>query len=246
MSFESEQPVLEHEHTPEAIRARLDRGTSHNYLRDFVYGGIDGSVTTFAVVAGTLGADLATRIVLILGVANLLADGFSMAASNYLGTKAERDDHDRIARIESRHIDVAPEGEREELRQIFALKGFEGEQLEEIVQIMSSDRNRWIQTMLTEEYGLPREPRSEWTAAISTFIAFTVCGLLPLIPFVFGVKNSFSISAVLTGLSFFLIGSAKSRWSTESWWRSGLATFLIGGAAAALAYITGVILKQLG
>ena len=103
-------PRLEHEHSPDAIRHRLAKGANHNYLRDFVYGGIDGSVTTFAVVAGTIGADLSTRVVLILGGANLIADGFSMAASNYLGTRAERDDHRRLEVIENRHIDIDPEG----------------------------------------------------------------------------------------------------------------------------------------
>ena len=77
--------ILEHEHTPEAIGERLAAGTRQNYLRDFVYGGIDGSVTTFAIVAGTIGASLSIEVVLILGIANLVADGFSMAASNFLG-----------------------------------------------------------------------------------------------------------------------------------------------------------------
>jgi VIT1/CCC1 family predicted Fe2+/Mn2+ transporter len=237
---------LEHAHTPEAIRARLERGVSQNYLRDFVYGGIDGSVTTFAVVAGTLGANLATRVVLILGAANLIADGFSMAISNFLGTRAERDDHYRIAQMEARHIDLDPEGEREEIRQIFAQKGFQGERLEEIVRIVSSDREQWIQTMLTEEHGLPTKTRSEWLAAGSTFGAFVICGLLPLLPFIVGLNSSFSVSAILTGATFFLIGSAKSRWSVEAWWHSGLITLIIGGAAASLAFLAGVILKNIG
>ncbi len=93
-------PTLEHEHTPEAISARLAQRVRQNYLRDFVYGGIDGAVTTFAVVAGTMGASLSTRIVLILGAANLIADGFSMAASNFLGTRAERDDYRRLEEVE--------------------------------------------------------------------------------------------------------------------------------------------------
>jgi hypothetical protein len=75
-------------HTPEAIRARLAAEREHSYLRDFIYGGIDGSVTTFAVVSGVAGADLAASIVIILGLANLIGDGFSMAASNFLGTRA--------------------------------------------------------------------------------------------------------------------------------------------------------------
>ena len=78
-----EPAPLEHEHSPEAIRARLRDGQRPNYLRDFVYGGIDGAVTTFAVVSGVSGAALSDGIIIILGVANLLADGFSMDASNF-------------------------------------------------------------------------------------------------------------------------------------------------------------------
>ncbi|HNU06203.1 MAG TPA: VIT1/CCC1 transporter family protein, partial [Pyrinomonadaceae bacterium] len=83
---------LEHDHTHEAIAARI-AASNHNYIRDFIYGGVDGAVTTFAVVSGVAGAELATKVVLILGFANLVADGFSMAASNFLGTRAEIDDY---------------------------------------------------------------------------------------------------------------------------------------------------------
>ncbi|MBK6722779.1 MAG: VIT1/CCC1 transporter family protein [Acidobacteria bacterium] len=246
MNLRKSQPTLEHGHSPEAISARLARGTQHNYLRDFVYGGIDGAVTTFAVVAGTIGADLPTRIVLILGAANLIADGFSMAASNFLGTRAERDDYDRLAVIEAKHIDTDPEGEREEVRQIYAAKGFEGPALETITEILTANRERWIKTMLTEEYGLPLEVRSEWVAAVSTFGAFLLCGSIPLVPFVLGMQSSFPISAALTGVSFFLIGSFKAYWSTIPWWRSGLGTLFVGGIAAALAFLAGLFLKNLG
>jgi len=234
---------LEHDHSPEAIRERLENGSRQNYLRDFVYGGIDGAVTTFAVVAGTIGANLPIHIILILGGANLVADGFSMAASNYLGTRAELEDYRRIELIEAKHIEMDPEGEREEVRQIYAAKGFEGSDLENIVEIVTSDNERWIQTMLTEEYGLPRQVRSESAAALSTFVAFVICGSIPLTPFLINVGEPFPISAFLTGLVFFLIGSAKARWSPAPWWRSGLITFLIGGVAATLAFFAGMILK---
>lgn len=237
---------LEHEHTPEAISERLEKGARQNYLRDFVYGGIDGAVTTFAVVAGTVGANLSTRIILILGAANLIADGFSMAAANFLGTRAERDDYRRIAEMETKHIDLTPDGEREEIRQIYAAKGFNGESLDSIVNIVTADRDLWIRTMLTEEYGLPREVRSEWLAGLSTFAAFVLCGTMPLLPFVIGPPDSFSTSAVLTGLVFFLIGSIKSRWSTITWWHSGLTTFAVGAIAASLAFMVGMLLRSLG
>ena len=234
---------LEHEHSRGAIAERLAAGTRHNYLRDFVYGGIDGAVTTFAVVAGTIGADLPARIVLILGAANLVADGFSMASSNFLGTRAERDDFLRIREIEARHINVDPEGEREEVRQIYAAKGFQGKDLESVVAFVTADNERWISTMLSEEYGLPRAIRSEWRAAASTFAAFAVCALVPLLPFIASVNNSFVLAVVLTGAVFFLIGSVKARWSMSAWWRSGAETFAIGAIAAVLAYLVGSVFK---
>ena len=237
--------LLEHEHTVEAIRARLATSARHNYLRDFIYGGVDGAVTTFAVVAGVTGAGLAPGIVVILGAANLAADGFSMAASNYLGTRAERDDFKRLAAVEQRHIEEDPEGEREEVRQIYERKGLSGAALEEVVDSITADRARWVETMLAEEYNLPREVRSARRAALITFAAFVLCGAVPLAPYVFGVRDAFLPSTLLTGAIFFAIGSAKARWSTAPWWRSGLVTLLIGAAAAALAYAAGVLLKGL-
>ena len=245
MKGKPEHQILEHEHSAEAIRARLAKGSAQNYLRDFVYGGVDGAVTTFAVVAGTIGASLSPRIVLILGAANLFADGFSMAASNFLGTRAESDDFERIAGVEARHIDLDPAGEQEEIRQIYAAKGFEGSDLESIVDIITADRERWIRTMLTEEYGLPGKVRSEWMAGLSTFAAFVFCGSVPMMPFIFGSNDAFSTSAVLTGIVFFLIGSIKAKWSATAWWWSGFVTFVVGGIAAALAFIVGILLKDL-
>jgi hypothetical protein len=81
-------PVLEYSHTRQAIHDRLGQGPHISYLRDWIYGGIDGTVTTFAIVAGIFGANLSVSVLLILGLANLLADGFAMAASNYTGTKS--------------------------------------------------------------------------------------------------------------------------------------------------------------
>jgi len=236
---------MEHEHTIEAIAERLSAGPRQNYLRDWIYGGIDGSVTTFAVVSGVMGARLSPWIILVMGFANLLADGFSMAASNFLGTRAEHEDRKRIEAIELRHIELEPEGEREEVRQIFRNKGFSGAELRGLVDLITSDRDRWVKTMLTEEYGLPQQIRSPWLAAASTFTAFLICGLVPLLPYLLGSESPLALSIALTGIVFFVIGSAKSRWSTASWWSSGGSTLAVGGAAAALAYAAGLVLRTL-
>ena len=235
--------AMEHEHTVEAIQRRLSAGPHHSYLRDWIYGGIDGSVTTFAVVSGVVGAQLSPWIILVMGFANLFADGFSMAAGNFLGTKAEHEDWERLAAVEHRHIELAPEGEREEVRQIFRNKGFAGADLTRLVDLITSDRTRWVQTMLTEEYGLPREIRSPWLAAIATFSAFLVCGLVPMVPYLFGANSALGLSTIMTGAVFFIIGSVKSRWSTNTWWRSGLSTLAVGAAASSLAYGAGLFLR---
>ncbi|HEX6729346.1 MAG TPA: VIT1/CCC1 transporter family protein [Pyrinomonadaceae bacterium] len=236
---------MEHEHTSEAIEARLSAGPGHNYLRDWIYGGIDGSITTFAVVTGVVGAGLSPIVIVVLGLANLIADGFSMAASNFLGTRAEHDDIRRLEAIEYRHIDLAPEGEREEVSQIFARKGFSGSDLDRIVELITSDRERWVKTMLSEEYGLPQAARSPWRAASSTFSAFIVCGMVPLVPFLLGVEKAVVFSVIATAGVFFAIGSVKSRWATSSWWRSGISTLLVGAVAAGLAYVVGITLQNL-
>ena len=227
---------IEHEHTREAIAARLSKAPQVSYLRDWVYGGIDGAVTTFAIVAGVVGADLSDRVILILGLANLIADGFSMAAGNYSGTKTEIEEYDRLKSVERRHIAQVPEGEREELRQIFAAKGLEGDVLEKAIAAIASDRERWIEVMMQEEYGLTAVTRDPLTAARSTFAAFVVCGAVPLVPFAVGLPHPFTIAVAATALVFLGIGAMKSRWSLVPAWRSALETLVIGSLAAAVAY----------
>ena len=237
--------ILEHDHSPDAIRARLEQGPTNSYLRDWIYGGIDGAVTTFAVVSGVVGAQLQPSIVVVLGLANLLADGFSMAASNYTGSRAEAADEDRLREVELRHIRETPEGEREELRQIFLKKGLPEAVVAQVVESISSDHERWVRTMLTEEYGLPLASRSPWTAAMATFSAFLICGGVPLLPFLFKMPSAFALSSISTALVFFGIGCAQSRWSTAAWWRTGFSTLGIGGGAAILAWGVGRLLRGL-
>jgi vacuolar iron transporter family protein len=240
---------LEVEHTPWAVRRRLRRRPSPSYLHDFIYGAIDGAVTTFAVVSGVAGADLGASVVIILGGANLIADGFSMAVSNYLGSRAERQRRELARREEERHIRLVPEGEREEIRQIFAAKGFEGQELERVVDVITSDAELWAETMMTEELGYGSSQPNELRAAATTLLAFLTIGFLPLAAYVYDLlapgelEAAFAWSAAMTGLAFFVVGSMKSRFVEQSWWRSGLETLAVGGLAAALAYATGALLQ---
>lgn len=235
------------EHTPHAISQRLDTPPERSYLRDFVYGGIDGAVTTFAVVAGVAGAALDAKVVIILGLANVLADGFSMAASNYMGTRADRQLYEKARREESREIEHEPEGEREEIRQIFARQGFEGDVLEQVVRVITSDRELWVRTMVREEHGLDESGPDPVRAAWVTFAAFLAVGLIPLAPYLLGMvvelPHAFGWSVACTGLAFAAVGWMKGRVVKLSPWRGALETLAVGGLAAGLAYVVGMLLR---
>lgn len=249
MPSRSKQPSLASEHTPLAVRRRLRHRPSASYLHDFIYGAVDGAVTTFAVVAGVAGAGLDETVVIILGGANLIADGFSMAASNFLGSRAARQQREQARREEQLHIRLVPEGEREEIRQIFAAKGFAGDDLERVVDVITSDPDLWTDTMMSEELGFGSTEPNEYRAALATLAAFLLVGSLPLLVFVYDavapgdVEGAFTWSALMTAVAFFVVGGLKSRFVDQAWWRSALETVVVGGLAAALAYAAGALLQ---
>lgn len=242
--------VLTATHSPDAIRERLSDGPRYSYLKDFVYGAIDGAVTTFAVVSGVAGAGLSPSIIVVLGVANLVGDGFSMAASNFLGTRAESQHRDRLRRIEEEHIDRIPDGEREEIRQIMHAQGFEADDLDRAVEIITGDRQRWIEMMLKEEHGVPLVGPVAWKAAAATFVAFLMIGMIPLLPFFVRLLGDSDLAApylwstLMTGVAFFAVGAAKSHFVDQHWTWSGLETLAVGSGAAALAYLCGLSLES--
>lgn len=236
------------EHRPEAVRARLAGAPPRSYLGDAVLGAIDGCVTTFAVVAGATGAAFSSSVVVILGIANLAADGFSMAVANYQGTKTERESLARAAREEAEHIRAIPEGEREEIRQIFTRKGFSGPTLERIVEVISSNPEVWVETMLTEERGLQPRAADPVRAAATTFAAFAAAGLVPLLPYLIpgaDPADRFAASAALTAAAFLGIGIMRGRVLGRPGLRAGLETLATGGAAAALAFAAAALLRSL-
>jgi vacuolar iron transporter family protein len=190
-------------------------------------------------------------VVLILGVANLAADGFSMAVSNLLGARSEEQRRQRYLREEERHVAAVPAGEREEVRQILAAWGLGEGLLDGATGAITEDRERWLRFMMQLEHGFPAAGPTPARAALATFVSFVTVGFVPLGPFVVdvlagGVGAPFAWSAGLTASAFFGVGVGKGLVVAQTWWRSGMETVVVGGAAAALAYAVGVALGGIG
>jgi len=212
---------------------------------------MDGIVTTFAVVCGVAGADLSTGIVVVLGLANLIGDGFSMGVSNYMGARSEQQQHARQRRIEQRHISELPTEEREALSAVFAKKGFQGKELDRVVEVLTNDKKEWVDAILQEELGISESSASPIRSGLMTFVAFVLLGLLPLAAFIYdqvvgdSVWHPFLTSSILTGIAFFIVGALKSRFLDEKWYQGASQTLLMGGSAAAIAYGVALLLKDL-
>ncbi|MDX1440853.1 MAG: VIT1/CCC1 transporter family protein [Nitrosopumilaceae archaeon] len=216
------------------------------HFDDFIYGSIDGAVTTFAIVAGVVGASLSPGIILILGFANLFADGFSMAAANYQASKAKNEYIEMKRKQEEWEIDNLEEQEKEEIRDIYTKKGFKDELLEEIVRIITSRRKVWVDTMMKEELGLIEDEKRPLDSSFSTFVGFNVIGIIPLIPFMIFIalgidpnSEAFFYSTIFVISAFFIVGIIKGKIVRKNKLRSGFYTILIGGGAALVAYFVG-------
>ena len=223
-------------------------------IEDFVYGATDGAVTTFAVVAGVVGASLSPSIVIILGFANLFADGFAMAAGNYLSTRSKLEYEERERKIQDKEIQDFPERKISEIKSIYAEKGFKEELLEKVTSVIIANRKVWTDILLREKTGIiDKKNEKPVFKAITTFVAFNLVGLIPLLPFIFAlvIDNTsglssqaiFAYSSVFTALSFFSIGIISGKVVDKPPLRSGFITLIIGGTAAVVSYIVGTLLS---
>ena len=218
------------------------------YLGEFVYGGIDGAVTTFAVVSGAVGASLNNEVIIILGFANLLADGFAMSVGAYLSTKSIKDNYNKHKNIEYWEVDNLPEKEREEVVEIYQQKGFKGKLLDQIVDTITADRDRWVDVMMKEELLMSEETKSPFMIGFVTYISFIIIGIIPLIIYVWDYLLSFSgdlfiWTSIFTSTAFIFIGFLKTYVTQTSRWKGIFETLVLGVIAAALSYFVGDILE---
>jgi len=221
------------------------------FVKDFVYGSIDGIITTFAVVAGVSGARLTLSIILILGFANLLADGLSMSISNYLSVKSEQEHYHKERKREEKELITTPHEEVKDIEQIFRKKGFKGKMLDKIVNTIIKNQKVWVDTMMKEELGLSIENVNPKRSALVTFGSFLIMGFIPLITFVIGIfipqinSIAFILSLTISFIALFLVGTIKGLVLEKKWYVSGGETLIIGSIAAIIAYSVGFLMQSI-
>ncbi|PIZ74770.1 hypothetical protein COY07_00195 [Candidatus Peregrinibacteria bacterium CG_4_10_14_0_2_um_filter_43_11] len=221
----------------------------YNWLSDFVYGGIDGSVTTFAVIAGVQGAALPISIILILGFANLFADGFSMATGKYLSDKALLEEFEKIRQIEFKHLETKFHHERGEVEDILRGYGIHGEILDQATDQIIANPEGWVDIMMRNEFNMTHENINPLKGAFATFTAFLAIGFIPLAGYTFQSFFSvsqdmiFLITCFTTAIALFIVGTIKSLFVMKRWFAAGFETVFFGGIAASIAYSVGFLLR---
>ena len=241
MTRDIEKDLQEH------LESELHGSRLGPFIQDIVYGGNDGIVTTFAVVAATAGAEMPHYAVIIVGLANLLADGTSMATGAYLSIKAEMDQFWRLRREELQEIEDDPELEAAEVKQAYKEKGFTGKDLDTVVDTITKDKNIWADVMMLEEHGLTKDSASQpiLHGAI-TFVSFVIFGAIPLLPYLLGVNESSRFTVAIWGTLFALIalGLTRSIVTKERIFRGPIEVVLVGALGAFVAYGIGYWLRD--
>ncbi len=224
------------------------------YLENIVYGGLDGIITTFAVVAGFNGAlggidgidyGLSISIVLLFGLANLFADGLSMGLGNFLSLRAERDVYLKNKRMEEREINDNPAGEAEETKVILMEKGYNEKDALAMVELYKKNKKFWLSFMMDYELEMSNaENNNAFLNGLFTFLSFIALGIVPILPYFFNPQNPFMITIFSTFLALTLLGVIRWKVTQINFFRSVFETLLVGGVAALVAYFVGTLFKQ--
>ncbi len=209
-------------------------------VRDVVLGVSDGLTVPFALAAGLSGAVANNFIVFLAGVAEMLAGGIAMGLGGYLSEKSHAEIYRQEREREHYEGERLPEQETREVREIWKARGYEGEELEQLVEAIIKDRHRWVDFMMREELGLV-EPAvgAALKTSLTIGLSYIAGALVPLFPFLLPlpVQRALLVSTATTLTTLFLVGIFKSRYTGGTWWRNGLETMFIGAAAAGAAYV---------
>lgn len=230
--------------TVEEVGASHQGGGASGGLRAAVFGVNDGLVSIACLVMGVAGASSEHGVILLTGVAGLLAGAFSMAAGEYVSMRSQREMFEYQIGLERDELAQYPSEEAAELTLIYKARGMSQEEARALAERMIADPEMGLDTLAREELGLnPDELGSPWVAAVSSFFSFVAGGLIPLLPYVLGAeRHPLLIAVVLTGIALFSVGAALSLFTGRSALWGGLRMLGIGGAAGAITYAIGDLL----
>jgi len=232
--------------TPAAGAARPQHAPiGGNALRAAVLGANDGLVSNLSLVMGVAGAGLESRVILITGLAGLIAGACSMAMGEWVSVQSSRELYQRELAVERAEIARYPDEEHQELVEIYEGRGLSTAVAEQMATHVMADAERALEVMAREELGIDPEQLggSAWTAATSSFALFVGGAAVPVAWFAFfPTETAVPLSLAASAVGLFAIGAAITRVTSRSPWRSGLRQLLIGLAAAAVTYGTGVLL----
>jgi VIT1/CCC1 family predicted Fe2+/Mn2+ transporter len=222
------------------IGKRHQNGAAGNALRAGVFGVNDGLVSNAALIYGVAGAAQEPSVIVLTGVAGLLAGAFSMAAGEYVSVRAQREMFEYQIGLERDELDKYPDEEAAELALIYAAKGMDAAEARRLADTLMRDPERALDTLAREELGLnPDELGSPWIAAVSSFAAFTAGAALPLLPFLVDDGQALTSSIALTALGLFAVGASMSLFTGRHALLSGLRMLGIGGAAGLATWFIG-------
>ena len=231
-----EQVRLHDHHDPHRHESRLS---------EVILGGQDGLVNVLGVILGVAAATQDVRIVIAAGLAATFAESISMGAVAYTSKLAENDLYHSEKEREYRHIHLAPDVEIEEIRDIYRMKGFDGETLDKIVDVITSNPDVWVNVMMSEEFQMsPPEKSKAFRSALLVGFSALVGSLIPLFPFFFlSINLSIWLSIIIAALTLFVVGVYKARVTVGKPFRSGMEMAVIGTVSALAGYVVGLIFK---
>lgn len=240
-------------HNPQKILTEpWHKAIEAHYLGQIVFGASDGIITAFAAIAGITGAGFPPEIVLIIGLTYLIAEGFALAAGEYLSYRSINEYVDHEIKREQWEVDNFPEAEKSEIREIYRLKGLSGKQLEDMTNLITSNKKLWIDIMVQEELGLSKKQvEAPIKNSAIVFFSFFISGFMPLMAYAFTILTSWNSSylflaaCIITSATMFIVGALREIVTGLNWFRSGLEMLISGGTAAAVAYFIGFLLHGL-
>jgi VIT1/CCC1 family predicted Fe2+/Mn2+ transporter len=218
------------------------RDVSGGWLRPAVFGAMDGLVTNISLVAGVGGGGASRDVIVLSGIAGLVAGAFSMALGEYASVSAQNEQVRAEAANERAEIEDNPHAEQAELVEMYVAMGLSRETAERVAEEVHADPELAVRVHLTQELGVdPVEQPPPWIAAISSFLCFAVGALFPMVPYLLGY-DSLAGGLVVGGVGLFAAGAIVSRFTNRRWWLGGLRQLGLGAIAATATFLVGMVI----